>query len=534
MLFAAFLSFTAALVASGAAESHHEVTGLPGWDGPLPSRTFSGFGSAGSPPSGSAGEMHMHYLFVESEGSPEKDPVMVWYNGGPGATSLFGLFVEFGPLLLNADSLDAASRHFNSSAGLDGTQTTVPRLIRNENSWAKLANLLIVNSPPPVGFSFCEPDGPAGDGRSCGAWDDSLVARANHHFLTRLFNGPLKSYLGRELYLVGESYAGVYVPTIARELLADPRGIRLAGMAIGDGCLGSSVLCGVPQEPHWQVQFLHGHGQFSEELYENIQTTCSYAELRSREQGRECKAVLAEIQSEVGGYYPYGLYDECYWNPGNPFLQEARQYWGPSTSARRADELGVAAAENDYPCPGQAFDKFLRHPDVRAAMHVPLNSNFFSGDNGVGFDYTLSEADVRPIHLYVLRNTDMRVMVYNGDTDPGINSFVTQGKFVEYWREEGVARTRRWRPWTLDGKRQLAGYVVEYEGNWSYVTVRGSGHMVPEYKPRASLEMMRAFLQGESLKPYHATGSRAATNLSPTQPSDSASEVKARNLLPLE
>lgn len=102
------------------------------------------------------------------------------------------------------------------------------------------------------------PDPPLHLHRSCGAWDDSLVARANHAFLTRLFNGALKPYLGRDLYLVGESYAGVYVPVIARELLADPQGIALAGMVVGDGCLGSQVLCGLAQEPHWQLEFLHG------------------------------------------------------------------------------------------------------------------------------------------------------------------------------------------------------------------------------------------------------------------------------------
>lgn len=148
------LRIAAALVAacSATTEFHREVTGLPGWDGPLPSRTFSGFGFAGRPPSGAPGQMLMHYVFIESEGRPSEDPVLVWYNGGPGATSLFGLLVEFGPLLLNADSIAA-----------DGENQ--PRLIRNEYSWTRLASLLIVNSPPPVGFSYCEPDGPSGDGR---------------------------------------------------------------------------------------------------------------------------------------------------------------------------------------------------------------------------------------------------------------------------------------------------------------------------------------------------------------------------------
>lgn len=134
----------------------------------------------------------------------------------------------------------------------------MPRMIRNPFSWTRGANLLVVNSPPPVGFSFCEPAGPRGDGKSCGPWDDSLVAVANHIFLTGLFAGALSEFAGRDLFLIGESYAGIYIPTIAREILQDPRGIKLAGIAVGDGCIGSQVLCGPTQEPYYTVEFFHG------------------------------------------------------------------------------------------------------------------------------------------------------------------------------------------------------------------------------------------------------------------------------------
>ena len=76
--------------------TQYEVHSLPGWQGPLVSRTYCGFGSAGTPPSG-VGEMFFNYIFLESERDPENDPVVVWYNVGPGAASMFGLFVEIGP-----------------------------------------------------------------------------------------------------------------------------------------------------------------------------------------------------------------------------------------------------------------------------------------------------------------------------------------------------------------------------------------------------------------------------------------------------
>jgi hypothetical protein len=55
----------------------------------------------------------------------------------------------------------------------------------------------------------------------------------------------------------------VYVPVIVRAIMADPRGINLKGFAVGDGCMGTEVLCGGGSGPYWDVEFMHGHGQVS-------------------------------------------------------------------------------------------------------------------------------------------------------------------------------------------------------------------------------------------------------------------------------
>lgn len=66
----------------------YEVTSLPGWlesDGKtpakLPSKMYTGFINAGTPPNGE-GTMYFHYWLVESERDPENAPVLFWYNGG--------------------------------------------------------------------------------------------------------------------------------------------------------------------------------------------------------------------------------------------------------------------------------------------------------------------------------------------------------------------------------------------------------------------------------------------------------------------
>jgi cathepsin A (carboxypeptidase C) len=48
----------------------------------------------------------LHYWFVESQGNPEKDPLIFWFNGGPGCSSLDGLLNEMGPYEAHENGAD--------------------------------------------------------------------------------------------------------------------------------------------------------------------------------------------------------------------------------------------------------------------------------------------------------------------------------------------------------------------------------------------------------------------------------------------
>lgn len=49
----------------------------------------------------------------------------------------------------------------------------------------------------------------------------------------------------------------------------------------------------------------------------------------------------------------------------------------------------------------------------------------------------------------------------------------------------------------------MGGYVTQYaQHRLDYLTIRGSGHMVPQMKPAAALAFMRSWIAQEDYKPY--------------------------------
>ncbi|CAK0810256.1 unnamed protein product, partial [Prorocentrum cordatum] len=287
--------------------------------------------------------------------------------------------------------------------------------------------------------------------------------------------------------------------------------------------------------PAYRAEFFHGHGQFSTKTYEAIGQQCSPGELALGERAGSpvspgCRAVLDRMDEEIGFSFAYNLYDECY----DFVLEQRLPRWsevgslgawrraGPRGSGERGELLGRLESRcsnasgpgpepawhmDGQPCGGTAvLPVWTAHPEVREALHVAPDANYFYGDNGVGFTYVGTEPDLvedtykrwASENMAGGNRTALRMLIYNGDTDPGLNSFV-----AERWLADlGLPEQEGWRPWTRDGwdakaGLKVGGYVTRYAGNLDFVTIRGSGHMVPEYKPEAAFTMIKSFLEGK-------------------------------------
>ena len=98
---------------------------------PLPSKWYSGYLPV-------TVTKALHYVFIESLSNPATDPILIWFNGGPGCSSMLGLFAENGPYIID-----------------DGETIIKP----NPWPWNKNASLLFIESPAGVGFSLANGTG---------------------------------------------------------------------------------------------------------------------------------------------------------------------------------------------------------------------------------------------------------------------------------------------------------------------------------------------------------------------------------------
>ncbi|CAG2165565.1 unnamed protein product [Oppiella nova] len=143
-------------------------------------------------------------------------------------------------------------------------------------------------------------------------------------------------------------------------------------------------------------------------------------------------------------------------------------------------------------CPHSGHMNYMNRADVRQALHVRSGApkwTSYKGPQGYKIDdRNGSQTFVDLIEKYRIA----KILVYNGDFD-SVCDFITDGRFVEGL---GYKTTDEYRPWTVDGKPDgvEGGFVQHYEKGISFLTVRGSGHMVPTDRPEAALQIIQALI----------------------------------------
>lgn len=452
--------FLVSLVLVNADISADEIKVLPGWESALPSKHYSGLISVGSQ-TGTTGKLH--YWFVESENNPASDPVVLWLNGGPGSSSLIGCLTENGQFSLNDDSMT------------NKTKQGVPRLWYNPYSWTKHANVIWLESPKGVGFSFC--DNP----NNCHNTDETTAIDA-HEFLVNFFKG-FSEYANSDFYITGESYAGVYIPMLIDQIDKQKVITTFKGAAIGNGCWGSDCFYGVTED-QIDSHIFSGHSLISQTLEADITSHCEPNNWHTQ----SCRTSLAKMDDQAGQFDVYNIYDVCKNDDKLPMsklrailrnnttvLEKPLDSYHPHPQLRQL---------NDYKCGGSnAMDAFLSNSDVVKALHVK---------SGTGrMHYSADVGDLRDLYKSLFQKH--RIVIYSGDADACVPHWGSE----KWTREMGFSVTKDWHPWLSDSVEKkgevVAGYAIEYK-SLTYVTIKGAGHMVPQFKPAFALTMFKKFL----------------------------------------
>ncbi|KAL1420036.1 hypothetical protein MTO96_024710 [Rhipicephalus appendiculatus] len=154
---------------------------------PLPCsdlEAYSGFINADRP----ANPSYFFFLHIKSQEDSDKKPLLLWLQGGPGKSSLFGQFLENGPL---------------------GITATGDLFYRNHTILNEM-NIIYLDQPSGTGYSY-------NDGKN---YTGTLEQASRHimRFMLR-FLRIFPEYIGRDFYVAGESYGARFAIGVASELL---------------------------------------------------------------------------------------------------------------------------------------------------------------------------------------------------------------------------------------------------------------------------------------------------------------------------
>jgi serine carboxypeptidase-like clade I len=590
---------------------------LPGWPHDLPSKHFAGYVRVGGEEEESDGEgsgggepppaaRQIWYYLVESENDPRTDPVVVWLNGGPGCSSLDAFVYEHGPFLFSPVA----------AAGLG----RLPTLTLNPFSWSKAATMIYIDSPANVGLSYVEVAAADADAHPHYRTNDTHTARDLAAVLRSLLGERHPRLLGRGLYVTGESYAGVYVPMLAREIVRGNEKAATTGSSVLLNLRGYAVGNGVT-DPRFDGDalppFLAGRGLLPQDEYARLSQACNGSywdvdggdEVGRREMWRgrraggvvrsglssaasssaaaaasalapaakaECAKLLDRSSRVLDGINIYDVLDLCH---------ASHRPSGPSSTEPPEDN-------HNPPCTSATLaEDWLNDWRVRAALHAApieqIGSWQLCSDR---LHYTRDAGSMLPVHAELLPGLPgwpkmlreaglteearaaeerrekwveeqqqqlreegapdskrsppppppLRALIYSGDHDAAVPSTGSEAWTRAMGGGKPSAKGYGWRRWMVEGgtdaggrpaegedagegeegggggggdggaPAQVAGFVVDYEGGLTYATVRGAGHMVPTSKPLEALEMLKRFVNGETLAPPEKQEGREA------------------------
>eukprot|EP00261_Vitis_vinifera_P039968 XP_019081211.1 PREDICTED: serine carboxypeptidase-like 35 isoform X4 [Vitis vinifera] len=281
-------------------------------------------------------EKALFYWFFEAQGGVLEKPLVLWLNGGPGCSSIaYGAAQELGPFLVRSN----------------GT-----KLILNDFSWNKVANILFLEAPVGVGFSYTNK---SSDLLKLG---DRITAEDSHAFLVQWFK-RFPSLKTHDFYITGESYAGHYVPQLA-ELIYERNKrsskdfyINLKGFMIGNAVINDET------DDMGLIEFAWSHAIISDQIYHGIMKNCDF------KSGNLTNLCIKYVEGFFEAYLDIDVYS--IYTP--VCLSSSKETYRKLVTAPRLfaqHDLWHQLPSGYDPCTEDYAEKYFNREDVQKALHA--------------------------------------------------------------------------------------------------------------------------------------------------------------------
>ncbi|KZT00989.1 carboxypeptidase C [Laetiporus sulphureus 93-53] len=418
-----------------------------------------------------AEDKHLFFWFFEARINPSEAPLLLWLNGGPGCSSSTGLLFELGPC----------------SVTEDGTNVTY-----NEYSWNTHANVIFLDQPVDVGFSYAD------QGTSV---NTSPVAGKDVYAFLELFLGRFSKYADAPFHIAAESYGGTYAPNIASVIHAENKvlahaqaqsnavpgllHINLASVMLGNGLTDPYVQ--MASVPDWACE-----GPYP--VYDDSD-------------GVECQALRSKVptcQRLLKSCYEFNSRLTCvpallYCNSQimGPLVQLGYNPYDVRRKCDRTKDGDLCYRQMSW------IDTWMNQPAVKKALGVDPSREFESCNMQVNQAFALQGdgAHNSAKLLPELIEDGVRLLVYAGNADMMCN-FMGNERWVEAldtkFHDEFSAKKSV--PWVTTDTGAIAGMVRSAggggssAGNVTFVAVHEAGHMVPYDQPEAALDLVTRWL----------------------------------------
>ncbi|KAM3139730.1 hypothetical protein pb186bvf_008188 [Paramecium bursaria] len=402
----------------------------------------------------------LYYTFFESQNNPNSDPLFLWLNGGPGCSSLFGLFYENGPFLFKPLSNQVYIKYQQ--------QTYL-----NPYSWNKKANVLYIEQPRGVGFS-----------RSASQIDESQMA-SDMLFALKDFYRQYPNFKNHSFYLGGESYAGIYVPYIVEALLAAK--IPVSGILLGNACtLGGECTNKTLLPTQYSI--------FERHVTSLSQIRAKFEKLCKIFSDPDCIKLQRILLDKINFHRVdlNNLNSYCYHN--DPMVQ-MRDGGLKERKQRRTRQMRHNNQEMTCSYTYGAFF-FMNNHTVQDMLHANHTEWQVCSTS---LKYLEDQQGSYRFYKDFIK-AGLKIWIYSGDVDANVPITGTLEWIQQLVKELKLDETDFWRSWHYDGltstEQQVGGFTWGFQ-NLRFLSVLGAGHEVPFWKPLSAQVLFEGFLKNQ-------------------------------------